>query len=451
LSIASTTPEADDLAPAPEAAGLQAAEAAGAEAWSLTRRIAFRFASSYLILFLFPFPFDAIPGLDALAERYNQLWTAFAPWLEVHVLGLRQAVPVEPTGSGDAMFNYVQNLCILALAVVATLVWTLLDRRRHDYRWLLHWVRVYVRYALAVILLSYGMNKVIKLQFPFPSLDRMLQPFGTMSPMGLLWRFMGFSKPYTFFAGAMEVLGGMLLFFRRTTTLGALVVISVMTNVVMLNFSYDVPVKLYSMNLLLMAVFLLAPDLRRVADVLLFNRPAAPANLASPLTARWAKIGALAVKVIFIGFILLLFTKLDLEGEKVYGEKAPRSPLYGIYEVDELIRNGQIVPPLITDASRWRNVVMGRKSSFTVKLMDDTVMHYSVKYDTANRRMTLSTFAPKAPSYLWVYARPDKDHLVLQGRFLKDALTVKLRRIDESKFLLVSRGFHWISEVPLNR
>jgi hypothetical protein len=83
--------------------------------------------------------------------------------------------------------------------------------------------------------------------------------------------------------------------------------------------------------------------------------------------------------------------------------------------------------------------------------MDDTVMHYSVKYDTANRRMTLSTFAPKAPSYLWVYARPDKDHLVLQGRLLKDALTVKLRRIDESKFLLVSRGFHWISEVPLNR
>ena len=39
---------------------------------------------------------------------------------------------------------------------------------------------------------------------------------------------------------------------------------AVMTNVVILNFCYDVPVKLYSSELLLMAVLLFAPHARRV-------------------------------------------------------------------------------------------------------------------------------------------------------------------------------------------
>src|SRR5947199_1204250 len=105
-------------------------------------------------------------------------------------------------------------------------------------------------------MLSFGAYKVIKSQFPAPSLDRLLEPYGDSSPMGLLWTFMGASKAYTIFGGFAEMLGGALLTVRRTTLLGALVCIGVITNIVMLNFSYDVPVKLYSTHLLLMAIFL---------------------------------------------------------------------------------------------------------------------------------------------------------------------------------------------------
>src|SRR5204863_6312660 len=103
------------------------------------------------------------------------------------------------------------------------------------------------------------------------------QTFGEASPMGLLWTFMGSSTSYTVFSGLAEVIGGLLLMARRTTLLGALVCIGVMVNVVMLNFSYDVPVKLYSSHLLAMAFFLLLPDLRRLTNVLVLNRPAEPA------------------------------------------------------------------------------------------------------------------------------------------------------------------------------
>ncbi len=69
-------------------------------------------------------------------------------------------------------------------------------------------------------MINYGAVKVIKAQFPNPTLDRLLQPFGDASPMGLLWTFMGASESYNIFTGAGELIGGLLLTTRRTTLLG---------------------------------------------------------------------------------------------------------------------------------------------------------------------------------------------------------------------------------------
>ena len=66
--------------------------------------------------------------------------------------------------------------------------------------------------------------------------------------------------------GVVELLGGVLLTCRRTRLLGALVVLGVMANVVMLNFCYDVSVKLHSSHLLAMTLFVAAAGLRRLVD-----------------------------------------------------------------------------------------------------------------------------------------------------------------------------------------
>src|SRR5206468_1346164 len=79
--------------------------------------------------------------------------------------------------------------------------------------------------------LGYGISKVFFGQFPLPFPGRLVQRFGDASPMGLMWTFMGASPAYVFFAGAMETIGAGLLLFRRTTTLGALVLSGVMLNV----------------------------------------------------------------------------------------------------------------------------------------------------------------------------------------------------------------------------
>lgn len=434
---------------------------AGAPDWAPIPRLTFRFVCAYFLLYTFPFPLTVVPfnwktlspaGIWPLIEPYGKMWNAIVPWVGKHVLHLSYDITVlPPNGGGDSTFHYVQFLCFLVLAAAATVIWTLADRRRTNYTKLHEWLRLYVRYSLAVTLLTYGAFKVIKSQFQFPGLERLVGTYGDSSPMGLLWTFMGYSVPYNVFTGGGEILAGLLLFSRRLTTLGALVSIGVLSNVLMLNFSYDVDVKLFSMNLLAMAVFLLAPDVRRLADLLVLNRSVAPAETQALFAARWMNRAGAGVKTVFLAYVL--FTKLNESRDlrALYGDLSPRSPLYGIYDVETFIRNGDTVPPLLTDSARWRRVIFDGPRSASIRLMSDTPQRYTVTLDPEGKTLQLSSSLASTNKILLAYLRPDKDHLILQGMHGDDSIRVMLRRIDESKFLLVSQGFHWVKEFPLNR
>ena len=161
--------------------------------WGPVRRALFRFAFVYLALYI-------------LAGPFQPLWDAVVPRVGKQVFQV--TIPARQlTGSGDTTFDYVQVLCCAVLAAAAAAVWTLLDRKRSHYVRLDAGLRVGVRFVLALTMIGYGAAKVIPAQMPSPSLDRLLQPVGDSSPMGLLWTFMGASAGYSFFTGAAEVLG----------------------------------------------------------------------------------------------------------------------------------------------------------------------------------------------------------------------------------------------------
>jgi UPF0716 family protein affecting phage T7 exclusion len=77
----------------------------------------------------------------------------------------------------------------------------------------------------------------------YPSFRSQLQPFSAFSPAGILWNSVGASPAYEIFAGVAELAAGLLLMFPQTVTLGALACLADMTQVWMLNMTYDVPVK----------------------------------------------------------------------------------------------------------------------------------------------------------------------------------------------------------------
>jgi hypothetical protein len=412
-------------------------QAENTQRWSLARRVFFRFAACYWLLYSLPEPghvdiFRPIPGGQFVFKPYINLWHVIVPWVATHIFHVTgRAATYIQTGSGDTTLRYIQNLLFILLALAATLIWSILDRRRPDYRTLHIWLRLLVRYTLAFTLFSYGFAKVFPLQFQPPALTRLLEPYGEFSPMGVLWSFMGASIPYTILSGAAEVTAGLLLLFRRTKTLGAMAAFAVLLNVAALNFCYDVPVKLYSTNLVLMALFLAAADFGRLLNLFVLNRPAAPADLTGTrFPSRWMRIAATVFWVLFVGNAL--YGNIS-GGWKGYRSTyiSPRRPLlYGIWDVES-------GPP------NWRRVVVDFPIFLSVRTRDDKAMGYSTEY-----RDDTITLNKKDQLRL---SRPDPDHVVLQGTLNGSPATIGLRKVDLNKFLLLNRGFHWISEVPFNR
>ncbi len=433
----------------PEVEPVAEARSAAAPAWGAAKRLLFRFAFVYLILYNLPFPLSALPGERPISQGYDGLWAPLVVWTGKHLFHV--AITVRPNGSGDTTFNYVQVFLYLVLAAAAALVWTLLDRRRPNDQRLYAWLRVYVRFALAATMITYGVAKVIELQFSSPTPDLLLETYGQSSPMRLLWTFMGFSALYCFFGGAAEMLGGLLLSLRRTTLLGALVCIGVLANVVMLNLSFDVPVKLFSSHLLAQALFLAAPDLRRLAGFFLLNRPTEPAP-EPPLIARprLRRIAEALVAVLFTAYVgYSLFDAY--QASKTYGESSPKPPYYGIWAVDEMAIDGQARPPLLTDPDRWRRVLFPYPEVLAFQSMAGELTYRRFKLTPATHTLTLiSGRREKQKSEPLSYRENGPGRLEIAGTFKGRKVHATLHREEASKFLLISRGFHWINEYPYN-
>ena len=182
-------------------------------------------------------------------DLWVSLWHQVVPWVGANVLHLQGNLAEVANGSGDELYDYVLIFCIFVLAAVVTVVWSVLDRKRLDYRQLYSWLRFLMRMIVGAGMIGYGLKKVFWSQFPEPPLAKLVDTFGQTSPMGLLWTFMGESRLYSLAGGIGETLGGLLLFVPRFTALGAIVSLGMMSNVLLLNLAYDVPRKIYSIHL----------------------------------------------------------------------------------------------------------------------------------------------------------------------------------------------------------
>lgn len=397
---------------------------------SSLRDAAFRFCFAFFALFNFPFPVSAIPGGEIAEEATNTAWNVLVAPVGRALFGTTPSRTF--TGSGDTSWHWAQLLVVSVISLLIALIWTIASRGPVSDR-LKHWFHTYLRFALGYVMLVYGSAKVIPTQFPPPSLDRLVQPFGDASPMGMLWTFMGASPAYVIFSGLGEMAGGLLLMMRRTALIGALVTAGVMTQVAALNFFYDVPVKIFSVFLLSEALFLIAYDARRLRFALVREVP----------RVAWWKVAIRTAVVIAVCALMIKDTR-------EYGKQLEtRSSLRGVWRVDELQVNGVAKPPLITDLTRWRRLIFDYPQGMSIQLMNDHRNRYGIELNQA--RFSLKKRDTPAFRALLLYTRPDKNTLIVDGDFDGARIHAVTHREPDNEYLLNTRGFHWINEVPFNR
>ncbi len=134
-----------------------------------------------------------------------------------------------------------------------------------------------------------------------------------------------------------------------------------------------------------------------------------------------------------------------------YGGGAPKSALYGIWNVDELSIDGQLHPPLLTDANRWRRVVFEFPDEMTFQKMDDSFTHYGAAINAGDQTIALKKFKDESWKANFKFQRPAANQLTLDGEMDHHKIHMQLQLVDRNSFTLVNRRFHWVQEYPFQR
>jgi hypothetical protein len=123
-----------------------------------------------------------------------------------------------------------------------------------------------LRYLSALVLFVYGFAKINGSQFTI--LDSKLdKPMGQVSGFWLTWYYFGFSHFYGTMLALVEIGAGVLLTFRRTTVLGACILVPMLANIILIDIFYSVDPGATGVAILLLAAMagLIAPHRKELA------------------------------------------------------------------------------------------------------------------------------------------------------------------------------------------
>ncbi len=368
---------------------------------------------------------------------------------------------------------------IFLISLVGAAIWTRLDERRVNQiddiagkgdkdAYLYYWIRTIVRYRLGIGILAYGFIKLYPLQAPYPSLSNLNTNYGDFTRWKLFSLSLGIVPGYESFLGVVEIVAALLLFFRRSASIGAFILAIFLGNVFMSNWAYDGGDTVYSLYLLVLALFTLAYDAQRLTNLLVFQKPASP-NLFRPiLPAVWQRRARFAGKAFFLVFFVFLYGFKTRNGYRTDSYQYPASKgldgVRGLYNVSVFRKGKDALAYSTTDSIRWRDIVFENWGTLSIRsnrpvvldsinverpgLVDNdrdyelqgTAGRHYYRYDTDTVRHLL-ILHNKNPHYkdeqlVLQYERPSASRIILSGVDQDhDSVYAVLDRLDK-KYLL---------------
>jgi len=347
-------------------------------------------------------------------------------------------------------------------------VWTYTDRQRtRTYDEAFYWLRVILRYRLALALLAYGFLKLYALQAPYPSLSSLNTPYGDFNRWKLFSLSLGIVPSYELFLGGVEIGLALLLLFRKTASIGAFMFLIFCGNIFVSNLAYEGGDQVYSLLLITYAFVILSFDLQRIIRLLILQQPTAAATF-KPVFEGIRKNGRWILKTAFLLFFVVIYGVKTGVGAKHDPYQYPTTKglptISGLYNVATFIVNGDTLAYSLTDSLRWRNVVFEEWNTISIRtnkpaLVDSNNLHlvkrdnaerlyeiegtsgrhyYSYAADTTQHLLTLQNRHPalSAETLSLHYSRPDTNRVILTGTtYSRDSIYVVLEKVNK-KYLL---------------
>jgi hypothetical protein len=446
--------------------------------WNSYKKIAFRFAFIFFILFIVLLDWSVNPVLSYFYYEGGlaTFLDAIVAWTGKYIFHVPYTI-ISPYDAqhNDRTFIYLLYFIMVMLALSGTIIWSVLNRKRTNYNTLYYWLTTIIRYYLAFTLFLFALEKFFKMQFPDLGYYTLSEPVGNLSPMSLAWAFFGYSYGYNIFMGIAEC-AALLLLFRRTTTFGAILTLITLANVMAVNFNYDVHAKMYPTALLVMTLFLLIPHLNRLFKFFFTNQATSLPVIQAPVfKKRWMNISKTVLKLLLIGYFIIFSVK-DYIGYKHRMDSRElsktKSGLSGIYDVHTFVMNQDTLSN--ENALRWNQIVMGGARE-RIRLKADSVAYMYLSVDkkemlvygdrvalAVNEQVIFNELGLQESTYIrmdsiliarqimnrFQFEFIDSTTLLLRGRIKNDSvfITAKRQPAEIKNFKLIKNGFHWITE-----
>jgi hypothetical protein len=431
-------------------------------------RLALKYLISYFVLYG-PVVLSSLGFAGVPPYWYDWLWQVPVRAL-ASVLGLH-ALPVVPPNPSSDGFQVAQVILFAIIAGIATLIWSRRDRHRAyapvsieprpegllplapENDRLYQWLRIGMRYLLAYGMLHFGIAILCRFHPGAPTVEELVTPLGQLEPYEMLNAWLGWNPVYTSFVGITEILGGAFLLRRKTTLLGVMWAGVILSNVIQLNFLFDVPGKSLAPHFTLITGLLLLPDALRIFRIHFLGKSAPPANLGLGVPSGFLQHHRTAIKSVLISLMVLSPLVLIIRAR---GYVVPGSPhqLSGLYTVKEYQRDGEPIVAIVGDSTRWRYAILTRDAKvFRVQTMDGGWLAFNAKVDTMTHRLTLTgqregNWRISAPDgvkgaradTLKLFA-PEQGKVRLRGPFLGHEIEIALERFDPNRFRLLGSSY----------
>lgn len=405
---------------------------------SFKRRSIFIFVILFAITLPFPLSFFPVPGefLHAFLAKLNS-------WSAENLLGLQPGLKMQVESDSTGFYIHVFHLVVFSIA--AGLAWTAISRKGDEAR-LKYIINTTATYILAFFLLKYGFDKVFKFQFYLPEPNTLYTPMGFLSKDILFWSTVGSSYSYSVFSGIIEVIPALLLFSRKTRLLGGLIAFGVMLHVLLINFSFDISVKILSMYLLLLCMLVIGPYLQSLANVFISRKTDFPRPETEKVNAdkkRWMRFLKAAV------IVCLLFESLYTYVDKgqFNDDLVARPKFHGAYrliEKDEATKLGTSREKSVYfgDLSQVRRVFIHRSGYFIFQFQDDSMQDFQAVLNSAD--MTVKTHAGFVR--VKIYADPETDHYSFSWEEAGQKFRLVTDQLDLGELPLLKEEFTWAVE-----
>ncbi|PUZ24430.1 hypothetical protein GA0116948_10534 [Chitinophaga costaii] len=336
-------------------------------AWTKGEKFLFRVAFAFFLLLIFPLD---LTWYDRLFHPRSFFWILSS------LAGYRaNFITLTSESARWGIAGYATWGAALLGALIIAGGWTFLVRKNEpeNYNRLYYWLRVVVRYRIALGIIAFGFLKFYPMQMPPPAISNLETDLGDYNTYKLYWQQVGVSIWYEVVLGLVEIVGGILLFFRGTTALGAVINIGVLGNIAHANLAYDGAVHVYSSFFVLLSLFILVPYVAPLWKLLIKQEDVSLQLYRPAWKSRAQQIWAHTVKYVIVFFFTILYGILRYDVHFKQGNlKDPITPglakAAGVYNVTTFKLNGQDLPYSPLDSVRWSQVIFEKWSTLVYKV-----------------------------------------------------------------------------------